>query len=105
MNKIFVKVVSAAEDCGNVLATHVSSATCRKVLIAVIRSDAEEQKVHTAIKMLTKVIESLSAPELELVLDELAPPIVEVCCFSLFCLLSFWIRLCVPTQTDHVGNN
>uniref|UniRef100_A0A915AXM8 TOG domain-containing protein n=1 Tax=Parascaris univalens TaxID=6257 RepID=A0A915AXM8_PARUN len=70
-------VVSAAEDCGNVLATHVSSATCRKVLIAVIRSDAEEQKVHTAIKMLTKVIESLSAPELELVLDELAPPIVE----------------------------
>ncbi|VDM48772.1 unnamed protein product [Toxocara canis] len=72
-----MRVVSAAEDCGNVLATHVSSATCRKVLIAVIKSDAEEQKIHTAIKMLTKVIESLSTPELAAVLDELAPPIVE----------------------------
>ncbi|VDK43602.1 unnamed protein product [Anisakis simplex] len=70
-------VVSAAEDCGNVLATHVSSATCRKVLLAVIKSDTQEQKIHTALKMLTKVIDSLNTPELELVLDELAPPIVD----------------------------
>ncbi|VDN57345.1 unnamed protein product [Dracunculus medinensis] len=70
-------VVSAAEDCGNVLATHVSSATCRRVLLAVIKSDVGEAKILVAIKMLTKVIESLSVEELQSVLNEIAPPIVD----------------------------
>ncbi|VIO91504.1 Uncharacterized protein BM_BM2056 [Brugia malayi] len=70
-------VVTAAEECGGVLATHVSSATCRRVLLAIIKSDVGEPKIHIAIKLLTKVIESLSATELELILDEVAPPIVD----------------------------
>ncbi|CAG9539124.1 unnamed protein product [Cercopithifilaria johnstoni] len=70
-------VVTAAEECGSVLATHVSSATCRRVLLAIIKSDVGEPKIHIAIKLLTKVIESLSATELELILDEVAPPIVD----------------------------
>ncbi|VDK78129.1 unnamed protein product [Onchocerca ochengi] len=70
-------VVTAAEECGGVLATHVSSATCRRVLLAIIKSDVGEPKIHIAIKLLTKVIESLSAAELELILDEVAPPIVD----------------------------
>lgn len=71
-------VVSAAEECGSVLATHVSSVICRKVLLAVIRStDTAESKIYMAIKMLTKVLESLSSEELLDILDEVAPPIVE----------------------------
>ncbi|VDD94386.1 unnamed protein product [Enterobius vermicularis] len=71
-------VVSAAEECGSVLATHVSSVICRKVLLAVIKSsNTAESKIYMAIKMLTKVLESLSPEELIDILDEVAPPIVE----------------------------
>lgn len=71
-------VVSAAEECGSVLATHVSSVICRKVLLAVIKStDTTESKIQVAIKMLTKVLESLSPEELLDILEEVAPPIVE----------------------------
>lgn len=76
--EFWFEVVTAAEECGGVLATHVSSATCRRVLLAIIKSDVGEPKIHIAIKLLTKVIESLSVTELELILDEVAPPIVEV---------------------------
>lgn len=69
-------VCAAAEDCCSALVTHVSSVTCRRVLLAVIRSDGEP-KVHIAIKMLTKVIESLGPAELEAILDEVAPPIIH----------------------------
>ncbi|VDN03159.1 unnamed protein product [Thelazia callipaeda] len=70
-------VVSNAEDCGMVLATHVSSATCRRVLLAIIKSNVAEAKIYVAIKLLTKVIESLSVEELELILDEVAPSIIN----------------------------
>lgn len=64
------------------MATHVSSATCRRVLLAVIKSDVGEAKILVAIKMLTKVIESLSVEELQSVLNEIAPPIVDVRIFK-----------------------
>ncbi|MFH4975473.1 hypothetical protein AB6A40_002182 [Gnathostoma spinigerum] len=97
------QVASMAEDCGNVLATHVSSQACRKVLIAVIKSDTNIPKIQLAIKMLTKVIESLSAEELLPLLDEVVPPIVNTYNYESSSVRKASV-LCLVAINDIVGS-
>lgn len=101
-------MVSAAEECGSVLATHVSSVICRKVLLAVIKSsNTAESKIYMAIKMLTKVLESLSPEELIDILDEVAPPIVEVGFIIIFraCAATFRSLYCIISITSFLYFN
>ncbi|VDO91959.1 unnamed protein product [Soboliphyme baturini] len=70
------EVTRAAEDCASVLATHLPTGVCLRVLHSVIRTDSSPALL-AAIKMANRVIERMNPAELEEILPELLPGIIQ----------------------------
>ncbi|KAK0407592.1 hypothetical protein QR680_003482 [Steinernema hermaphroditum] len=71
-------VTRMAEDCGSTLATHLNVQVCLRVLLPVVNSgSADPSAVSGAIKMIGKLLESVTPEQVMSMLPTVAPGIVE----------------------------